>query len=93
MFGAVGSRSLAGSIQQQIPAPYLIWVRLDLAEPEFCQQVLSRRCYRWSSGRLPPHPVRLATLADVQITTTNRRPVDFVMPALRKALGLVVDNQ
>ena len=93
VFGAVGSRSLANSIQQMIPSPYLIWVKLDQAEPAFCRQALSRRCYRWSSGRLPPHPVRLATLADVQITTTYRRPVEFVMPALRKALGLVVDNK
>lgn len=93
VFGAVGSRSMAASIQQMIPSPYLVWVKLDLAEPRFCQQVLSRRCYRWSSGRLPPHPVRLASLADVQITTTYRRPVEFVMPALRKALGLVVDNK
>jgi len=93
VFGAVGSRSMAGSIQQLIPSPYLVWVKLDQAEPGSCQQVLSRRCYRWSSGRLPPHPVRLASLADVQITTTYRRPIEFVMPALRKALGLVVDNK
>ena len=93
VFGAVGSRSLANSIQQMIPSPYLIWVKLDQAEPAFCRQALSRRCYRWSSGRLPPHPVRLATLADVQITTTYRRRVEFVMAALRKSLGLVVDNK
>jgi len=93
VFGAVGSRSMAGSIQQMIPSPYLVWVKLDQAEPGFCQQVMSRRCYRWSSGRLPPHPVRLASLADVQITTMYRRPIEFVMPALRKALGLVVDNK
>lgn len=91
--GAIGSRALASSIQQGIPTPYLAWVKLDVADAQYCQQVLSRRCYRWSSGRLPPHPVRLATLADVQITTTYRRPVEFVMPALRKALGLVVDNK
>jgi hypothetical protein len=93
VFGAVGSRSMAGLIQQSIPSPYLVWVKLDQAEPGLCQQVMSRRCYRWSSGRLPPHPVRLASLADVQITTTYRRPIEFVMPALRKALGLVVDNK
>ena len=93
VFGAVGSRSMAGSIQQLIPSPYLVWVKLDQAEPGLCQQVMSRRCYRWSSGRLPPHPVRLASLADVQITTAYRRPIEFVMPALRKALGLVVDNK
>ena len=93
VFGAVGSRSLAGSIQQAIPTPYLVWVKLDQADPAMCQQVVSRRCYRWSSGRLPPHPVRLASLADVQITTNFRRPVEFVMPVLRRALGLVVDSK
>jgi hypothetical protein len=92
LIGVVGSRSLASGIQQVLPSPYLVRVRLELSEPRYCRQVMSRRCYRWSSGRLPPHPVRLATLADVQITTTYRRPIDFVMPALRRALGLVVDN-
>jgi hypothetical protein len=90
---AIGSRALAASIQRGIPTPYLAWVKLDVADAQYCQQVLSRRCYRWSSGRLPPHPVRLATLADVQITTTYRRPIEFVVPTLSKALGLVVDNK
>lgn len=93
IIGAVGSRTLAESIHKLIPSPSLVIVRLQQAESNYCNQALSRRCYRWSTGRLPPHPVRLATLADVQITTTYTRPVDFVMPALRKALGLVVDNQ
>ena len=93
LLGVVGNRALAQSIQQGLPVPYLVRVRLEQAEPRYCLQALSRRCYRWSSGRLPPHPVRLATLADVQITTVYRRPIDFVMPALRRALGLVVDNQ
>lgn len=93
LLGVLGSRSLAAAIQQQLPTPYVVRVRLEQAEPKFCRQALSRRCYRWSSGRMPPHPVRLATLADVQITTTYRRPIEFVMPALRRAFGLVVDNQ
>jgi len=93
IIGAVGSRSLAISIQQLVPVPYIVMVKLEQAEPSYCNQSLSRRCYRWSSGRLPPHPVRLATQADVQITTSYRRPVEFVMPALRKAFGLVVDNK
>jgi hypothetical protein len=92
LLGVVGSRGLVSTIQRQLPAPYLVRVRLEQAEPKYCLQALSRRCYRWTSGRLPPHPVRLATLADVQITTTYRRPIEFVMPALRQALGLVVDN-
>ena len=90
--GVVGSRSLARTIEQRVKAPYLAWVRLQRAEPHFCQQTQSQRCYRWSSGRRPPHPVRLATLADALITTGTQRPIAMVMPALRRALGLVVDN-
>ncbi len=93
LIGAVGSRALAGIIQQVLPSPYLIRVELEQADTNYCQQALSRRCYRWSSGRLPPHPVRLATLADVQITTDHRRPIEFVMPAIKRGLGLVVDNK
>ncbi|MFM1812624.1 MAG: hypothetical protein RLZZ336_1562 [Cyanobacteriota bacterium] len=93
VIGVLGSRSLAQAVQAALPAPYLVRVKLEQAEPRYCRQELSRRCFRWSSGRLPPHPVRLATLADVQITTTHRRPIEFVMPALRRFLGLVVDNR
>ena len=93
LIGTVGSRALAGIIQQMLPSPYLVTVELEQAEPAYCQQALSRRCYRWSSGRLPPHPVRLVTLADVQITTYHRRPIEFVMPAVKRGLGLVVDNK
>lgn len=93
VIGAVGTRSMATAITKLLPTQYLVFVRLEKDQPSFCKQALSYRCYRWSSGRLPPHPVRLGSLADVQITTIYRRPVDFVMPALRKALGLVVDNQ
>ena len=93
LLGVLGSRAMANIVQQQVPSPNLVRVELEQAEPRFCKQSRSRRCYRWSSGRLPPHPVRLATLADVQITTTYRRPIEFVMPALRQALGLVVDNK
>ena len=91
--GAVGSRALVTPIQQIIAAPYLVRVQLEQNTPNQCRKSSSFDCYRWSSGRLPPHPVRLATLADVQITTTYRRPVEFVMPALMRALGLVVDNK
>jgi hypothetical protein len=91
LLGVVGSRSLAQLIQAKIPSAYMVRVSLERAEPAHCRQALSRRCYRWSSGRLPPHPVRLASLADVQITTAYQHPVEFVMPALRRALGLVVE--
>jgi len=88
-----GGRTLAGSIQQSLPSTYLVRVKLDQAEPLYCQQMLSLRCYKWSANRRPPFPVRLGTLADVQITVQYRRPIEFVMPALRQALGLVVENR
>jgi multidrug resistance efflux pump len=88
-----GGRSLGTAIAQAVPNPYLVKVRLQISEPAFCLQLLSRRCYSWSTNRVPPFPVRLGTQADVQITTIYRRPIEFVMPALRQALGLVVENR
>jgi len=88
-----GGRTLASTIQQGVGTAYLVRVKLQQQEPTYCQQTLSLRCYRWSTKRRPPFPVRLGTLADVQITVQYRRPVEFVMPALRQALGLVVENR
>lgn len=89
-----GGRTLASAIQQNIgPATYLIRVQLEQDDKRYCQQLLSLHCYRWSSRRSPPFPVRLGTLADVQINVEYRRPIEFVMPALRQAIGLVVENR
>ncbi len=88
-----GGRSLAASISQANPSPYLVHVKLKLANPGRCRQLLSRLCYAWSSRRVPPFPVRMGSQADVQLTTIYRRPIEFVMPALREALGLVVENR
>ena len=57
-----------------------------------CAQQISKLCYKWSSNRIPPFPVRIGSQADVQITTIYKHPIEFVMPALRKALGLVTDS-
>ena len=88
-----GSRSLGAAISQSLPSPYLVRVSLNIADQTYCNQLLSRRCYAWSTKRIPPFPVRLGTQADVQITTIYRRPIEFVMPAVRQALGLVVENR
>lgn len=88
-----GGRSLANTIQQNVANAYLVRVKLHQEEPAYCQQMLSLRCYRWSTRRRPPLPVRLGTLADAQINVQYRRPIEFVMPALRQALGLVVENR
>ena len=55
--GVVGSRSLGQAIQAAMPSAYLVRVTLEQADRAYCAQLLSRRCYRWSSGRLPP-PIR-----------------------------------
>jgi HlyD family secretion protein len=86
--GAAGSRALAATIARTVPAPYLAWIELQQAAPRLCRQAMSRRCYRWSTGRLPPLPVKLGSLADVQITTGQQRPVNLVLPALSRSLGL-----
>jgi hypothetical protein len=88
-----GGRTLASSVQQNVGGAYLVRVKLEQAEPAYCQQMLSLRCYRWSTKRRPPFPVRLGTLADVQINVQYQRPIEFVMPALRQAIGLVVENR
>lgn len=88
-----GGRAQAAAIQGTVGTAYLVRVELQQAEPPYCQQLLSKRCYRWSTSRRPPFPVRLGTQADVQINTIYRRPIEFVMPALRQALGIVVDNR
>ena len=88
-----GGRSLAAAIGQATPSPYLVKVKLQLADPKKCRQLLSRQCYAWSTRRIPPFPVRMGSQADVQITTIYRRPIEFVMPAVRQALGLVVENR
>jgi hypothetical protein len=88
-----GGRSLGSAIGLAVPTPYLVKVKLQVSDPTFCRQLLSRRCYAWSTNRVPPFPVRMGTQADVQITTIYRRPIEFVMPALRQALGLVVENR
>ena len=93
MAAVAGGRTLAGSISKVIASPYAVKVKLQIADQAYCNQIMSRRCYRWSTRRIPPFPVRIGTEADVQITTIYRRPIEFVMPSLRQALGLVVENR
>ena len=91
--GAAGSRALATAIGRALPSPYLAWVKLQQAEPRWCWQAMSRRCYRWSTGQLPPLPVKLGSLADVQITTGQQRPIALVLPALSQSLGLDTERR
>ena len=93
LLGLIGSRAIVASVEQSYSSPYLARVRLVQDDPKYCLQAVSYRCYRWSSNRLPPHPVRLASIADIQITTEYKRPIEYVMPALRRWFGFVVENR
>lgn len=43
--------------------------------------------YRWSSGNGPPAHLSSGTLAHAEITTRERRPVDLVLPLIRRMSG------
>lgn len=93
LLGLIGSRAIVASIEQSYASPYLARVRLVQDDPKNCQKAVSYQCYKWSSNRLPPHPVRLASMGDLLITTEFKSPIEFVMPALRRWFGLVVENK
>jgi HlyD family secretion protein len=43
---------------------------------------------RWSSGKGPPSVVTAGSLATAEITVQQRRPIELVIPALRKYTGI-----
>lgn len=43
--------------------------------------------YRWSSGKGAPTPLGSGVLARVEIVTRERRPIDLVLPFLRRLTG------
>jgi hypothetical protein len=90
---AAGGQTNANIISEEIKGAYLVQVRLSIIDAQYCKQRQSFRCYRWSGKRTPPFPVRIGTLADVQFNVRYRTPIEFVMPAVRKAIGLVVENR
>jgi HlyD family secretion protein len=44
--------------------------------------------YRWSSSSGPPARVQSGTLATGDITVERRRPIEMILPLLRKAGGV-----
>jgi HlyD family secretion protein len=62
-------------------APYAVAVSL---EPD--GSTLSG--YRWAVGKGPEVHLTSGTLAQAEITTRNRRPLDLVVPLIRKLTGI-----
>jgi HlyD family secretion protein len=44
--------------------------------------------YRWAVGSGPQVHLTSGTLAQAEITTRNRRPLDLVVPLIRKLTGV-----
>lgn len=62
-------------------APYAVAVTLE-------QDASTTSGYRWAVGRGPQVHLTSGTLAQAEITTRNRRPLDLVVPLLRKLTGI-----
>ncbi|KZR72383.1 MULTISPECIES: TolC family protein [Prochlorococcus] len=43
--------------------------------------------YKWSGNLTPPYPVRSYTVATVSITTLNKAPISYLVPAFKTLLG------
>ena len=44
--------------------------------------------YRWSTGRGPPTRLTTGTLIKAEVTTRERRPIDLVLPNIKRLTGL-----
>ena len=80
----VGSDSLASSILSSTVVP--LEVKLDLKQNE-----KSRSGLAWTSGNGFPGPIPSLTECTVQITTRMERPIELVLPWIKKQLGIDVE--
>jgi HlyD family secretion protein len=62
-------------------APYAVAVTLEV-DPN------TTSGYHWAVGKGPDIRLTSGTLAQAEITTRNRRPLDLVVPLLKKLTGL-----
>jgi len=62
-------------------APYAVSVLLE-------QDASTPSGYRWAVGQGPQVHLSSGTLAQAEITTRSRRPIDLVVPLLRKLTGI-----
>ena len=62
-------------------APYAVAVSLQ-------QDDSTTSGYRWAVGKGPEAHLTSGTLAQAEITTRNRRPLDLVVPLIKKLTGI-----
>ncbi|MFN5465229.1 MAG: hypothetical protein ACK6BM_03600 [Cyanobacteriota bacterium] len=81
----IGVRSLAEQIVAQEPSPVLVHVKLQRAQGK---AVPNSGGYLWSSGSDLPFAPTPGERLDVEFTTRLVRPIDLVLPSLKRWLGL-----
>lgn len=81
----IGVRSLAEQIVAQEPSPVLAHVKLQRAQGK---AVPNSGGYLWSSGSDLPFAPTPGERLDVEFTTRLVRPIDLVLPSLKRWLGL-----
>jgi hypothetical protein len=82
---ALGVRSLAKQIVAQEPAPVLVHVKLERAQGK---AVTNSGGYLWSSQLDLPFAPTPGERIDVEFTTRLVRPIDLVLPSLKRWFGL-----
>ena len=81
----VGSKALTDLVMRREPSPTLAVVALHRDEAD---QAGNRGGYRWSSPSTLPFPPTPGDRLDIEITTRLVHPIQLVLPALRRFLGL-----
>jgi len=76
----LGNEQLVRSLSQG-GAPYEVYADVTL-DPDTPSR------YRWTSSSGPPEAIRSGTLCASTITVKERRPIAFVLPLLRSAVGI-----
>ena len=81
----IGVRSLAQQIVAQEPSPVLVQVKLERSQGK---AVTNSGGYLWSSGSDLPFAPTPGERLDVEFTTQLVRPIDLVLPSLKRWFGL-----
>jgi hypothetical protein len=81
----IGVRSLAQQIVTQEPSPVLVHLKLERSHGK---AVTNSGGYIWSSGSDLPFAPTPGERLDVEFTTRLVRPIDLVLPSLKRWLGL-----
>ena len=84
-----GLQSISASVSQITNSPVLALAELETTKNPLKNQGI----YKWSSRGIPPAPVRFNDGLSIDITTTMVKPIELLMPALKRFTGLSSGTQ